>query len=263
MRKKQHILTVILVTVCFALCLTVTDSEAMQNLHSPTHIPGVPSRFFQIEIVWDASGESEYIVRFDTTPVYTSEVLKTLGTFIINTDESFVVSPDFKEDTDPGAGYYFHIVPAAGSTAASTGPYYIDTVPPSDASVSAPEVTLIRNITLTLTYSGTDQIYVSNSGYTEGGEWEPPSESKLWELSPGTGTKTVYVRFGDSAGNTSDVSVSIKYIAGDADSSGKIEFSDAILILRALSGINTPGISSDADIRLEVVLLILAVVTGG
>jgi hypothetical protein len=59
-------------------------------------------------------------------------------------------------------------------------------------------------VTLTLTYnsasSTVSQVRYSNDGVWDTEPWEAPSPTKAWTLTPGDGTKTVYVQFKDQAG---------------------------------------------------------------
>ena len=63
------------------------------------------------------------------------------------------------------------------------------------------------NVTLTVsatdTISGLSQMMICNASDFSGCSWETYSTSKSWTLSSGDGTKTVYVKFNDMAGNTS------------------------------------------------------------
>ena len=66
--------------------------------------------------------------------------------------------------------------------------------------------TLTTSVTLSLsasdTGSGVSQMRFSNDGSTWS-SWEAYGASKPWTLTPGIGTKTVYVQYQDSAGNSS------------------------------------------------------------
>jgi len=83
-----------------------------------------------------------------------------------------------------------------------------DITPPTGSIVingGAPR-TLTTSVTLSLsasdTGSGVSQMRFSNDGSTWS-SWEAYGASKPWTLTPGIGTKTVYVQYQDSAGNSS------------------------------------------------------------
>jgi hypothetical protein len=84
---------------------------------------------------------------------------------------------------------------------------YPDTLPPTGTIIinSGDAVTSDPSVTLTLTCSdnvGCSQMQFSNDNVT----YSTPEEfaaTKLWTLLPGDGTKTVYAKFGDPAGNWS------------------------------------------------------------
>jgi hypothetical protein len=102
--------------------------------------------------------------------------------------------------------YYFHVAAVdiqgrIGST--STIAFRIDTVPPTNVSVIAPNVSKQRNIQLELGAGGASEMYISSESYLEGGTWEKLSQKREWQLTPGNGEKPVYVRFRDRAGNVS------------------------------------------------------------
>lgn len=71
------------------------------------------------------------------------------------------------------------------------------------ASTTSPSTTLTIAATDDIDDTSTLQMQVSNASDFSGASWEAYNTSKAWTLSSGTGTKTVYVRFKDSAGNVS------------------------------------------------------------
>lgn len=74
------------------------------------------------------------------------------------------------------------------------------------------KVTQSRYVQLELEYSkGVDDIAISNSVNFSGVRFQEVQERLEWILSPGSGTKTVYIRFRDAFGNTKDISRSITY----------------------------------------------------
>ena len=100
--------------------------------------------------------------------------------------------------------YYFHVAAVdkegrIGETQSIA--FRIDTTPPTNIQVIAPEICETRNISLMLGASGASEMYISNLSYHEGGQWENISNKKTWQLTDGTGTKNIYARFRDRAGN--------------------------------------------------------------
>ncbi len=71
------------------------------------------------------------------------------------------------------------------------------------ASTTSRSTTLTIAATDDIDDTSTMQMQVSNDSGFSGAVWEAYATSKAWTLTNGTGTKTVYVRFKDSAGNTS------------------------------------------------------------
>lgn len=87
----------------------------------------------------------------------------------------------------------------------------VDIVAPTGSIiVNSNEVTTnSQNVTLTLTVSdnlaGVEQMMISNNADFSGAVWETYSATKNWTLTSGSGTKTVYVKYKDKAGNVSGV----------------------------------------------------------
>ena len=83
------------------------------------------------------------------------------------------------------------------------------TAPTGTVSInSAATYTSSTSVTLTLSASdtggsGLSQMQISNDGTFDTEPWEAYATSKAWTLDAGDGTKTVYVRFRDGAGNES------------------------------------------------------------
>ncbi len=116
-----------------------------------------------------------------------------------------------------GSSHYFHVrtVDNAGngSTALHTGPFKIDTSPPTGTVIisNGAASTTSQSVTLTLsatdTVSGLSQMKFSNDNVN----WSSPvtySTSAAWTLTSGEGTKTVYARFSDAAGNWTAAAIS-------------------------------------------------------
>jgi hypothetical protein len=114
-----------------------------------------------------------------------------------------ITSRDLEGDD---VNYYFHVAAVdiqgrVGDT--SSIAFRIDTVPPTNVSVIAPDISGQRNIQLQLGASGASEMYISGESYQDGGNWEKLSQKREWQLTPGNGEKPIYVRFRDKAGNIS------------------------------------------------------------
>jgi hypothetical protein len=97
----------------------------------------------------------------------------------------------------------------SGATASADGPpLSTDTTPPSGTVTINSGATATHNPVVTLTLSATDnsgtvaQMQCSNDGTTYSAA-EAYATTKTWTLASGDGTKTVYVKFKDAAGNWS------------------------------------------------------------
>jgi len=222
------------------------------DIQSPGHNSEIPSRVSRIDVTWGIPEGDPYgyFVLFNTNPGHTFGGLNPDGEHV--TRRSFT-SPDFAAFQPDDVAYYFHIAAADGKgdigLTVTAGPYRIDVVPPSDVGVTAPEVTSVRTVTLTLRAEGASEVHISNVAHGEGGRWENLTGETEWELSPGGREKTVHVRFSDLAGNTAGTSVIITFIAGDADGDLSLSLRDAVPVLQVLAGMETADISPDADVN--------------
>ena len=86
-----------------------------------------------------------------------------------------------------------------------------DTTPPNGslsinngAGITSSTVATL-NISASDDSSGVAQMMISNGQDFAGAVWENYSSSKPWALAPGNGSKTVYIKFKDNAGNVSTV----------------------------------------------------------
>ncbi|KKQ27976.1 MAG: Outer membrane adhesin like protein [Candidatus Magasanikbacteria bacterium GW2011_GWC2_37_14] len=99
----------------------------------------------------------------------------------------------------------------------SSGSSSSDTTPPTNTSIKINEnaVTAQSNqVILTLVANEATQMILSNTSDFAGATWEAYVSSKIWLLTTGAGTKTVYVKFRDSSFNVSSVvSDSIDYLS--------------------------------------------------
>ncbi len=255
--------TALIVIFLFRLCSgPASGTEAVPNVDSLMHFINIPSRVSRIKMTWDVPGGNPrgYFVLFDTEPDHTyagpdpAGASHTAGTGF---------SQDFADSAPDDVAYYFHIAAKYGEEeigpVTTAGPYRIDTVPPSGAGVIAPEITPARTVTLFLEAEGASEMYLSNEGYEKNGEWEPVSSFREWELTEGTGDRTVYVRFRDPAWNIADARDTVKLvIPGDIDDSGATDLRDALLALKILAGIAAddvrvcPGAVPDGGSRIGI-----------
>jgi hypothetical protein len=95
----------------------------------------------------------------------------------------------------------------AGNFVDGTVNVFIDTTPPVQTKSlinGGAKSTDSRSVTLTISAidnaSGVDEMCFSNDGKTYS-DWKPYETNSSWELSSGTGDKTVYVKTKDAAGN--------------------------------------------------------------
>ena len=222
------------------------------DIRSPGHGSDIPSKISRIDVIYGIPEGDPYgyFVLFDTNPAHTFDGLNPDGEHV--TRRSFT-SPDFAAFQPDDVAYYFHIAAADGKgeigPTVTAGPYRIDVVPPSDVGVTAPEVTSVRTVTLTLKAEGASEVHISNVAHGEGGRWKNLTGETEWELSPGRGEKTVYVRFSDLAGNTADTSAVITFVAGDVDGNVVLEPGDAVTALQILTGTATDKPNPDADVN--------------
>lgn len=62
-----------------------------------------------------------------------------------------------------------------------------------------------RSVNLDIVAEGATEMLISNSPYFRSARWEPYQRSKSWFIFAGDGTKTVYMKFRDEAGNESSI----------------------------------------------------------
>lgn len=137
--------------------------------------------------------------------------------------------------------------------------FVIDTIAPRNVTVRArsdAEATNPSVVTLELGGSGATEIYISNTGFGQGGQWETYAPTRQWSIAGETGDATIYVQFRDEAKNTANAFVNVaadsplrraiaalQVLTGvaveavDADENGRVGLSDAILLLQQAAGI--------------------------
>ena len=102
------------------------------------------------------------------------------------------------------------------NTAAAQFSIVSDTLAPADGSIlinKGKTYTYSRYVTLTLSATGASEMMVSGDEDFDGESYRTYSDSLVFKLSSGYGTKTVYVKYKDEAGNvtTETISDAIKY----------------------------------------------------
>jgi len=151
---------------------------------------------------------------------------------------------------------YFARDQAGNMEAVKTQRYIIDRSGPTGTIAISGGGTRTNGITVTLDLSASDamsgisQMQLSDDG-TNWSNPEAYSTSKSWTLPVGDGVKTIYVKFRDTVGNWSNAfTTTVTLVTGDLNSDGKVDLSDAILIMQAISGAATDRpISKAADLN--------------
>jgi len=184
-----------------------------------SHMEDVPSNTTTIDIEWNIPNgyTGFYYTLFTEASEYTTYTFDEDNVAGLPTNTIGQSAHVHSEVTDET--YYFHVAAVweneeedleFGPTT-TYGPIIVDITPPP-GSVDAPSTTTSRNVTLSFVSSEAIKIYVSNVGYGDGPELDLSANNPLpWELTEGEGSKRVYVRFLDRAGNNYDTYVDIQY----------------------------------------------------
>jgi VCBS repeat-containing protein len=166
--------------------------------------PDKPSNDANVTVAWNPPEEgtanlSGYYHFFD------KQEDKTINKFTIDRKPPIrtrkITSSDLAGDD---VNYYFHVaaVDKEGRVGDTTSiAFRIDTTPPSNVNVTAPTLTERQSVDLKLGATGASEMYISNLSYAEGGQWESRSVERVWRLTDGDGSKNIYTRFRDKAGN--------------------------------------------------------------
>jgi len=201
----------------------------VQNLRSSSHAfqvmnhqkrtitasgPETVSNDPTVSVGWDppatnAESLAGYYGFFTDTPEFEITKFNTDNQPPIRTRK--ITSKDLEGDD---VNYYFHVaaVDLQGRVGDTTSiAFRIDTVPPTNVSVIAPNFSEQRNIQLQLGAGGASDMYISGESYQKGGSWESLSQKREWQLTPGNGEKPIYVRFRDKAGNISQTMAKTVY----------------------------------------------------
>ncbi len=180
-------------------------------ISSTTHTDMVSGNPY-ITVTWESAGENVdgYYFEFNQVPDHRITIRNAPGMLPVKIRQ--VTSGELTGDN---IAYYFHVahVDNRGKIRdTSTREFRIDTVPPSNGSVIAPETTSERIITLNMGVMDAKEMYISNIGYGQGGDWETRVKTRQWELAEGDGSKTIYVQFRDEARNVSNFTVTTEKV---------------------------------------------------
>ncbi|MBF0451332.1 MAG: hypothetical protein HQK75_11570 [Candidatus Magnetomorum sp.] len=215
--------TLFIVILVISSNVLADTSDTVQNLVSTTHIIGEANSLTQIHFSWDEPLSTQwencsYFILFDQ-----------------NSNEEFAFSNDnisgspvtgniitFPCEGDNDA-YYFHIVPAKfgfsppgyilGDTR-NWGPFFIDTTPPFNQTLYTPAYTASEMINITTVATGATEMCISNFTFGDCSlPWPEYTPFHQWQLIPNDGLKTIFVRFKDGAGNTSDALATTELIS--------------------------------------------------
>ncbi|HBV99392.1 MAG TPA: hypothetical protein DEF36_20425, partial [Desulfotomaculum sp.] len=128
-----------------------------------------------------------------------------------NTDTTITVAANHIGISD-GTSYGVYAVDAAGNTSTISGvAFTADLAAPTGGSISingGDTYTTSTTVTLTLSATGASEMMVSEDSGFSGASYEAYATSKSFTLSSGDGTKTVYVKYRDAAGNEASGTIS-------------------------------------------------------
>ncbi|MBF0452477.1 MAG: cadherin repeat domain-containing protein [Candidatus Magnetomorum sp.] len=199
-------------------------SGVVQNLRPQSeHVLNTPSQVSLIEMEWELpdgyTSVTGYYYQFTNEASLTLDDTSTAELTLIDTAYA---AKDYSGSND--VSVYVYVAAVAYNEETYTeeigettrfGPVRIDTVAPDNAGVSVDSYIDTSSATLTIGGFGSagdaSQMYISNVNYETSGTWESIVASKPWPIEGSEGRKTIYVRFKDDAGNTSDKSVFTVY----------------------------------------------------
>jgi hypothetical protein len=212
-----------IVMIIHILCATSAMSAIgyVQNLSCTSgHTTDEPSQITIIEMAWTnplnyTDGQlSGYITVFNNQEDYSI----TTGSTI---DRKWDISDPYENKNS--VSYYFHIAAVASGTpnpglypnapfleigeTKTAGPYIIDTIAPTNLSVSLPPTTTTQAVDINISATGAYVMCISNIDYGNC-NWEDYTSQKTdWLLTGGDGIKQVYVQFRDKALNISNAPI--------------------------------------------------------
>jgi len=216
--------------LCIYVILLAAQSYAeigpVQNLSPKSaHELNKPSQVSLIEMEWDVpegyTSVTGYYYVFTNESNYTLDDTTTVELIMIDTAYA---SKDYTGSND--VSVYFYVAAVAFDPATyeeglgettKFGPIRVDTIDPDNAGGAVDQY--INTASASLEIGGFGNVgdatwmYISNDNYETSGQWETIASSKPWPIEGGEGRKTIYIRFKDDAGNTSDDSVFTLYDA--------------------------------------------------
>jgi hypothetical protein len=146
-----------------------------------------------------------------TMNVYLSDTSATAGYSSLTTCVIGAVTSGNCVFTTTTFSYFATTKSSGGGGGGGGGGGSSDTSAPTSASISINSGDAsTASLTATLALSATDntavtQMAIANTSDFAGAAWETYSTSKTWTLTAGNGTKTVYAKFKDAAGNVSSI----------------------------------------------------------
>ena len=224
MHVKQFLLISLMIISHYTLNAWACDTAplAVRNIMTTSgHVPDFSSQVPQAVIIWDppltGSMPEGYYVEWNTSSDHTITIDNAPDPIGIDGIREYV-SLNYTGNDDEH--YYFHIAPFCfnydtfdmliGPTL-TFGSIRIDTVPPLNPMIIAPERTSKQTLSIQLGATNATQMYISNFNYGIGGAWEPYATSRTWDLTDDEGLKTIYVQFKDDAGNISTTTTLVTY----------------------------------------------------
>ncbi|RLF42303.1 MAG: hypothetical protein DRN12_00720 [Thermoplasmata archaeon] len=216
---KYIIKTIVIILLLSNILLIPINVNA--DVSPPTNVSISPSVFSP-----DGNGLNDTTaISFDSTdsgPLYlniyynTTQLVRS-GLTTTKTGNAFRATWDGRNDAGEyvSDGVYTIRVTdtlGGGGSEIAIGTATVDTVGPTDVSLSingGNTYTTSRNVTLTISATGATKMMISNYANFSGAAWETYTTTKSWQLLSGDETKTVYIKFRDSAGATSITNDSI------------------------------------------------------
>ena len=214
---KKIIITIIAFVFFYQTAYCADEPYAVENLMSTTHTIEVPSSYTQIKITWSEPSAftplDGYFITFDENNDLNFE---------FNTDNITGIPVNTTEDIFNCSGdddyFYFHIAPAyydyttsfdyVIGTTINQGPYRIDTTPPYNLTIEAPQYVSSNPIDLTVGVIGASKMCISNIDFNTCQEdWPDLKEFIQWNLPVEDGSHTIFFQCKDEAGNIASTAV--------------------------------------------------------
>ena len=208
--------------LCLLLIITTPVLSAIGPVQSlspqSAHEMNTPSQASLIEMVWENpegyTSVTGYYYIFTDESNYTLDETTTAELTLI---ETAYASKDYTGSNDVSVYFYAAAVAIDPDTYAEGigettkfGTIRVDTISPDSANFDVDQYINTDSASLDIGgfggVGGAINMYISNANYETSGQWETIVSSKTWSIDSGEGRKTIYIRFKDEAGNTSDKS---------------------------------------------------------